>query len=597
MRKCDIIMKGGITSGVVYPLAITELASEFQFKNIGGTSAGAIAAAVAAAAEYRRVVDHGSAAGFDEIAKLPDFLAGKTDGEPNLLNLFPPTRETRGLFELAMTFAGDEPPLGKAVNAISHLLFLRWWLTLLCFLPLVLLLFACRGQEGFGILAVVVAGLALLAFGVIALAIATLLWALLVTLPRNSFGFSTGRAPEDRTLPGVTDWLHERLQTVAGRGIHDKPLTFGDLWTAGQPDADLKELADNSDQRTINLQMITTALSHGRPYRLPFENYRFAFKESEFRRYFPKAVVDHLITKAAEYQNDNEHKTNARLVAAAKANPKEDRLYPLPQPWELPVVVAARMSLSFPLLFTLVPLYAVDYTKPEEKQEYERCWFIDGGLSSNFPMSLFDQPFPRWPTFGINLAGFTEERPERDEEHKNVWMAPDLLSDHWMRFESAGDYLGAILDTIRNWHDNTQMAVPGFRDRVAHVSLTPEQGGLNLDMGETKVKRLAARGHFAGALLRERFGVQGTALKDSNWDRHRDVRYRSSMPLLLQLLAGLGKAFAQSDPPYLSYRRIIAKQSKKNKNLTRQLLRISKAKAGQFRQPNPRPELRIAPRL
>lgn len=597
MRKCDIIMKGGITSGVVYPLAITELANEFQFKNIGGTSAGAIAAAVAAAAEYRRVVDHNSTAGFDEIAKLPDFLASNTDGEPNLLNLFPPTRKTRGLFELAMTFAGDETKLGKVVNAVSHLLFLRPWLTLLCFLPAFLLFFAVRGQQALGLLGIALAEAALLAFGVILLAVATLLWALLVTLPRNSFGFSTGRAPEDRTLPGVTDWLHERLQTIAGRGINDKPLTFGDLWTAGQPNANLKDLAGDSDKRTINLQMITTALSHGRPYRLPFENYRFAFKESEFRRYFPKAAVDHLIAKAAEYTQDDEHQTNAQLVAAAMASPSEDRLYPLPQPWELPVVIAARMSLSFPLLFALVPLYAVDYTKPEEKQEYERCWFIDGGLSSNFPMSLFDQPFPRWPTFGINLTGFTEERPEQEEEKDNVWMAANLLSDHWMRFESTGGYIGAMLDTIRNWHDNTQMGVPGFRDRVAHVSLTPEQGGLNLDMGETKVKRLSARGHFAGVLLRERFGEGGTALPRENWDHHRDIRYRSSMPLLLQLLAGLGKAFAQKDPVYLSYRKVIAKQSQKNKNLTRQLLRLSKMKAGQFRQPNPRPELRIAPRL
>jgi hypothetical protein len=48
---CDVIMKGGITSGVVYPLALTELARQFRFSQVGGTSAGAIAAAAAAAAE------------------------------------------------------------------------------------------------------------------------------------------------------------------------------------------------------------------------------------------------------------------------------------------------------------------------------------------------------------------------------------------------------------------------------------------------------------------------------------------------------------------------------------------------------------------
>src|ERR1035441_7687075 len=63
-RSCDIVMKGGITSGVVYPLAVVCLAERFRLRNIGGTSAGAIAAAAAAAAELGR--DSG---GFDRLAR------------------------------------------------------------------------------------------------------------------------------------------------------------------------------------------------------------------------------------------------------------------------------------------------------------------------------------------------------------------------------------------------------------------------------------------------------------------------------------------------------------------------------------------------
>ena len=68
MRFCDIVMKGGITSGVVYPKALSELAKEFRFKNIGGTSAGAIAAAAAAAAECGRRSGHD---GFKTLEQLP----------------------------------------------------------------------------------------------------------------------------------------------------------------------------------------------------------------------------------------------------------------------------------------------------------------------------------------------------------------------------------------------------------------------------------------------------------------------------------------------------------------------------------------------
>ena len=44
-RFCDLVMKGGVTSGIVYPKAISRLAAHYHFKNIGGSSAGAIAAA------------------------------------------------------------------------------------------------------------------------------------------------------------------------------------------------------------------------------------------------------------------------------------------------------------------------------------------------------------------------------------------------------------------------------------------------------------------------------------------------------------------------------------------------------------------------
>ncbi len=46
--QCDLVMKGGITSGIVYPPALDELQKMYSFNSIGGTSAGAIAAAAAA---------------------------------------------------------------------------------------------------------------------------------------------------------------------------------------------------------------------------------------------------------------------------------------------------------------------------------------------------------------------------------------------------------------------------------------------------------------------------------------------------------------------------------------------------------------------
>jgi hypothetical protein len=93
-KYCDIVMKGGITSGVVYPLTIVELADEFRFKNIGGTSAGAIAAVLTAAAEYGR--RNGNPGAFSILQALPTELSQ----ENFLLNLFQPTPAASKIFKV-----------------------------------------------------------------------------------------------------------------------------------------------------------------------------------------------------------------------------------------------------------------------------------------------------------------------------------------------------------------------------------------------------------------------------------------------------------------------------------------------------------------
>ena len=68
--ECDVVMKGGITSGIVYPRAILRMKDTYRFRNVGGTSAGAIAAAVTAAAEFGRATG-----GFARLERVPDEIA------------------------------------------------------------------------------------------------------------------------------------------------------------------------------------------------------------------------------------------------------------------------------------------------------------------------------------------------------------------------------------------------------------------------------------------------------------------------------------------------------------------------------------------
>ena len=112
-RVCDVVMKGGITSGVVYPKALSELAKEFRLKNIGGTSAGAIAAAAAAAAECGRRSGRG---GFKALEELPEQLGERVTGtRTRLFEFFQPQSQTKRVFDtlvagLQGAIDENEPP-------------------------------------------------------------------------------------------------------------------------------------------------------------------------------------------------------------------------------------------------------------------------------------------------------------------------------------------------------------------------------------------------------------------------------------------------------------------------------------------------------
>jgi hypothetical protein len=637
LRNCDVVMKGGVTSGVVFPLALVELSKEFRFRSIGGTSAGAIAAALTAAAEYRRFGGGGTTDGFDNLEKLPDYLGCKTDGQSNLLNLFPPTKSTRRLFAVATAFLGDDSMARKCLRATGAILVVSVLTTVICFLPVIL--FAILLGTGLlpGPVALTTGAVAtLLAFvlGLMILIIVTVVRGLVVSLPLNNFGFSKGRKPEDRPVPGVTEWLSDELQKTAGRAKSATPLTFGDLWAAGQTFdgaearlAFLQSCEQRSELRSINLQMMTTALSHGHPYRLPFENRIFSFNEAEFRDYFPAAVVDHLIASARAQASRGQEPKNDKLVQDSDAaSDAQKRMYPMPPARDLPLVVCARLSLSFPVLFSMVPLYAIDYSSTGEPRK--KCWFIDGGLSSNFPITFFDSPLPRWPTFGIDL---TDEHPEHRikdaDPTSGVWMVNrngDGTSEHWLNVGkdglTLGGYVGAILDTIRNWHDNVQMAVPGYRDRIVHVKLRSNEGGLNLGMDKAKVLKLAGRGRQAGILLRSRFG-EGGASAAMNWNNHRWIRYKSAVPSFRQRLRAIREGFDYSEPipTYANYSAIVERTTNDSPKTgewwklddnarafhaaTEVLLSAGKS-LGELptepfdkEAPRPMPELRITPRL
>jgi hypothetical protein len=597
-------MKGGITSGIVYPNAVLALAKDFRFKNIGGTSAGAIAAAASAAAALgdRKIASGQASAdaalGFAGLEQVAEALS--TEGF--IYDLFQPARGATRAYRTIIVLAGNASALRKVVTVL-------FGIVAMAPIEFVLLLagFLALGFWATGSIEGVFAALApALVCAYLGAAIFALLRVARVAR-RNLLGLCLGMRQPVSWLdlkvrsawrrpakPALTEWLHEVLQSLAGKALDD-PLTFDDLWSAprysGEP----------ATPTAIKLQMITTSVSHHEPRTLPFTQDTLWFQTEEMELLFPKSLVDWMVTNST-WVEDKFHK----------------RFYKLPSNGRMPVLVAMRMSLSFPLLISAVPLHEPETrrksaaepssaTKPvqtgssvnfEEQsgvashtaagetigspgstpltqsmdglvesasipassrgdiETFRICWFSDGGISSNFPLHLFDGPLPLWPTFAINLVyPKTDDRPphvlgntrafeavedphiekaakvgEEPDKAREIAEAAVYLPVHnnvgWQRSYQAiakglalselGGFLFGIVGTMQNWRDQLQARAPGHRDRIVHVSLNSQEGGINLNMSQDVLTGISLKGTVAGERLYE-----------FSFDNHYWIRWRN----------------------------------------------------------------------
>ena len=509
-KECDLVMKGGITSGVVYPGAITRIAKDYRFRNLGGASAGAIAAVAAAGCEYRR--NQGDPTAYDVL----DEVQHEISGQGFVQSLFQPTAEAKPAFDLALRLVTTSGSLTQRLLQAGVLILrqdrrflLGAGLTVLVWLGIAVLAIAALlagGPSGIEIAAAILLGLAALPLGgliVAAFAVAAFVrfgTKLDHALQDTWWGMCSGRTEDGKPADsGLTDWLYKTVQKCAGDP--EKPLTFRDL------------VGDDPANADVNLQLITTDLSSSRPATLPLpeptdEEKPYFFDPEEWRRLFPEAVVQHMVDATADGAIPDPD-SGARM------------LYPMPG-LDLPIVVAARLSLSFPILLSTVPFWRQD--GPGDR--FVQHTMSDGGISSNFPIHYFDSLFPGRPTFGLDL------QPWRDESQKFVEMSDEPRRAGFTEVRNVGDFFGQILNAARNWRDSLQAELPGYRDRICQIRLTGEQGGLNLNMPTDVVQRLIERGAEAGAEV--------TNPASFDWNKHRITRFQTMMQMLQQSLGQLG---------------------------------------------------------
>jgi NTE family protein len=134
------------------------------------------------------------------------------------------------------------------------------------------------------------------------------------------------------------------------------------------------------------------------------------------------------------------------------------------------------MSMSIPYFFTPVRM---------TNTLGQRCYIVDGGLLSNFPIELFDTPppaIPEWPTFGFTLVSDPSD-PSADVRVESRVRGPLTL-------------FAALFQTAVVAHDAHAMAVPDIAARtirIADLGIPPTQ----FDLTQAQKASLYALGQAA----------------------------------------------------------------------------------------------------
>jgi predicted acylesterase/phospholipase RssA len=531
--ECDMVMKGGITSGVVYPQAILRLARKYRFRAIGGGSVGALVAALTAAAELAR-----GNRGFERLDTKRDELS--SDGF--LTSRFQAPDETRPALEVFLAIlsaknetAGGTSRFGSYVNHLGSVLFREYRNVLVgsfvigAVVGIVLLSLLARGLNSPLSEADLSSSLILVGFvvGLLAAvcgAISKFVYIMWRKVPENQFGLCRGSgAPGTAEQPLLTDWISQAINYIAGIDVEGKPLTFADL-----------KSADDATRR-IELKIMTTNLNQTSPYIFPRTPNTFLFSEEEMSKFFPPNVVQYMIDNAAP--------TDIRLPEGFHVFPEANKL---------PLVVPVRMAISFPILLSAVPVWTVrreawDSRRMNQpvslaREDLRRNLFSDGGICSNFPIHFFDAWLPRRPTFGIDLTSIPDTNddfilddisspgPSGDLAPSGVWLPQADQRDNILssRIGNLLYFARAIFRSAQNFRDTMQSQLPSYQERIVHVPLNSLEGGLNLNMPPDAIKGMQDKGLEAGELLcGERF----------SFERHQWVRLRVLMGLLKKNLS------------------------------------------------------------
>ncbi len=363
--------------------------------------------------------------------------------------------------------------------------------------------------------------------------------------------------PDPAGLPPLVTWIADLLDDLAGlpargglardagvdlpngtpTGAGGRALTFGDLWlgrtwrTEGDGERLRRADADH-EQRVVDLQLIATDVTLGRPVRLP-PRPGWLFCASCLRVGVPDRAVTQLVD--APQPKD----------AAGRCPVHDEALRSLPAAADVPVVVAVRLAVAPAGLLSAVPLYRVGPASAPEIRDAVGAWagresthaadtgvtthwFCDAGADAD--VDLFDSVLPRWPTLGLVVRDGAVEPDDGDGPWVDVAAASTRpRPTPALAVTGVRDMVRAVLTARAGAADRVAAGRQGEQGRLGVVRRgTGTATGPFLSGGE--VLRLALRGHHAGRELRAVLtGRDGDVGTQTGTDRYRWLRLRTAL--------------------------------------------------------------------
>ncbi|MGP9581718.1 patatin-like phospholipase family protein [Brachybacterium sp. AOP35-5H-19] len=247
-------------------------------------------------------------------------------------------------------------------------------------------------------------------------------------------------------LAGALEVLEERGYTVNRVAGSSAGSIAGMLSTAGIPATTIVDILRATDYRKFEDGPWWTRTILGKAAAILLHNgihrgeHLMSWLEEQLDTYAAPGrtgTFDDLLHQDPDPQHRAEGPRAFRLVVTA-SDLSAGRLRHLPTdaqefgttPGQLRVVETVRASTSIPLFFRPVRW---------RNAQGRPAVLVDGGLLSNFPVSVFDRPddeMPRWPTFGIKLSA----TPEADFGVTN-------------RIRGPLSFGKAVVDTVTGFYD------------------------------------------------------------------------------------------------------------------------------------------------